>query len=444
MVKKLFSDNVPAPEDELIDAGCGEGAFIEGILQYCQAEKLEPPVIRGIELDGGRAAKARDRFDDERKVSIETRDYLVEDIGPVDYVIGNPPYVSLGDLPRMERDTFRDRFETAKGRFDLYMLFFEQTLRNLQEGGRACLVTPEKFAYVNSAETLRKKLGRNTVRQIRHLDEDVFSEVAYPTVTVFERRRSEEETNVILRSGEQRKVTLPSDGRTWSPFLRGFDATLSESFTLNDLCVRISCGVATGADSIFVQSEETLPEPLERFAHPTISGKQLGLPDRGELETSDVILVPYEDGALLSEGELGSLKTFLKVGSRREKLEERSCVKSRGKEWYAFHDNLPMGEMKRKKILCKDIAPEPEFWLDEEGDIVPRHSVYYIVPKEEVDVRALLSYLNSERATRWLKAHCQRAANGFYRLQSSVLKELPVPYEVGSPVPRQERLIAEA
>jgi len=58
---------------------------------------------------------------------------------------------------------------------------------------------------------------------------------------------------------------------------------------------------------------------------------------------------------------------------------------------------------------------------------VPRHSVYYIVPRDPKVLAGLLTCLNSKEARQWLLAHCQRAANGFIRLQSGALKELPVP-----------------
>lgn len=82
------------------------------------------------------------------------------------------------------------------------------------------------------------------------------------------------------------------------------------------------------------------------------------------------------------------------------------------------------------KILCKDISEEPSFWLDEEGAIIPRHSVYYIVPKNPSILHQLYEYLNSEEVGRWLIAHAQRAANDFIRLQSSVLKKIPIPVEL--------------
>jgi len=49
------------------------------------------------------------------------------------------------------------------------------------------------------------------------------------------------------------------------------------------------------------------------------------------------------------------------------------------------------------------------------------------VPKKGVAVQALYEYLNGAAAKEWLAAHCQRAAKGYYRLQSAVLQQLPVP-----------------
>jgi hypothetical protein len=116
----------------------------------------------------------------------------------------------------------------------------------------------------------------------------------------------------------------------------------------------------------------------------------------------------------------------------REELEARSCVDKGGKPWYSWHERPPMDDIiGRPKLLCSDVAQTPQFLVDETGEILPRHSVYYIIPKEMVTIAKLQSYLNGPQARAWLETHCQRAANGYYRLQSTVLKDLPVPTEFG-------------
>lgn len=77
------------------------------------------------------------------------------------------------------------------------------------------------------------------------------------------------------------------------------------------------------------------------------------------------------------------------------------------------------------------------------GKLVLRHSVYYIVPEDSAALSAIWCYLNSAEAARWLTEHCQRAASGFLRLQSNILKMLPVPADLQpkrsrGPLPRYE------
>jgi hypothetical protein len=116
------------------------------------------------------------------------------------------------------------------------------------------------------------------------------------------------------------------------------------------------------------------------------------------------------------------------LAASKKNLLKRVCAKR--KPWYAFHDSVPFAQMLRPKILCKDITKEPHFWADYEGTVVPRHSVYYIVPKEAEALDKVLKYLNSAEAQAWLRANCQRAANGFLRVQSATLKQLPVPEDL--------------
>jgi len=141
------------------------------------------------------------------------------------------------------------------------------------------------------------------------------------------------------------------------------------------------------------------------------------------------MLIPYSDkGRLLSETELGKLGDYLRQPQRREMLLKRSCVVR--KPWYAFHETPPLAEILRPKILCKDITRNSFFVVDETGMLVPRHSVYYIVPKDPSRIYEIADYLNSGTVRSWLISHCQRATNNFLRLQSHVLKQLPIPEEL--------------
>jgi adenine-specific DNA-methyltransferase len=428
MVDRLFRDLKPSRESTVLDPGCGTGAFIEGILRWCESRQAPIPRIVGVESNPRHAAVALRKFASSRNVTIRAEDFLQTIPKRYDFVVANPPYVPITGLSDKEKADYRGRFEVAVERFDLYLLFFEQALKSLKASGRLVFITPEKFMYVSTAGPLRRLLAARGVEEIRLVDEGSFPElVTYPTITVVGQSRPDVLTKIMLRDGETVSVSLTRDGSSWLPLTsrKRFRACQHE---LQDFCRRISCGVATGADSVFVQETSSLVPDLRRFAFPTIAGRELDLA-RNVLHSRSSMLVPYlKSGKLMSEAQLGLLKNYLQRSDIRAQLIARTCV--RHKPWYSFHENPPLSDILRQKILCKDVGAKPKFWIDWTGEIVPRHSVYYIVPQNSSALRKLNEYLNSKYAGEWLSANCQRAANGYLRLQSHVLKRLPIPFEL--------------
>lgn len=437
MAERLFAAAPPRAEALVLDPGCGEGVFIEGVLRWCRRHSAPVPRIVGVEMHPGRAAEARSRFSGDSNVQIHEADFLSGDGEPADFVIGNPPYVPITGLSEEEKARYRERFTVASGRFDLYGLFFEQALRRLAPGGRLVFVTPEKFLTTASASPLRTLLARNAVRDVVLLPEDTFpGVVTYPAVTVIDAEVPSGSTRATLRDGSVRAVSFTPDGA--AVHVRGASEP-HRGPVLGDVARRISCGVATGADGVFVRPHASLPPALAPFAYPTLSGRQL---QAGEAPTpTDAMLVPYDErGTLLAPERLEALGGFL--GEHREALERRTCA--RRKLWYAFHETPPMDDLLRPKLLCKDIAQRPRFWIDRAGTVVPRHSVYYIVPHDPAHLDVLADVLNREATVDWLMAHAQPAANGYRRLQSAVLKRIPLPPTVSerlgaAPAPRGSR-----
>src|SRR4029077_2675729 len=110
---------------------------------------LSWPLI-AYELDDASAARARSmaasillkhgmkRAAAERLAAawVRTGDYLFDATTvEADFVIGNPPYVRLEDIPEEIASYYRDAYPTMRGRADLYVAFFEAALRQLKHGG---------------------------------------------------------------------------------------------------------------------------------------------------------------------------------------------------------------------------------------------------------------------------------------------------------------------
>ncbi|MGQ0535149.1 MAG: HsdM family class I SAM-dependent methyltransferase [Methanobacteriota archaeon] len=426
MLERLFGSRTPTPNDRVLDPGCGTGPFVEGVLRWCQRVGVSPPRVVGIDVNPALIHEAKRRVQHDA-VQFVCGDFLAWSEKPFDYVVGNPPYVSILQLSEPERVRYRARFATASGRLDLYMLFMEQGLRHLRPGGRLAFITPEKYQYVNSARPLRHLMTQHTVEHLDFLSETTFADrVAYPLVTSITKSPPPfgHKTCVRNRAGREALVELPADGRSWAPPIRDVNTFPHRGPVLEDICVRISCGVATGADEVYVVRDANLPPPLERFAHPTISGRQLSFCN-GRIRTSESMLVPYDrQGRLCSISNIGPLADYLAI--HRDRLERRTCVQGGRKAWWGFHDNAPLPDLLRPKILCKDITREIRFWVDWDGAVVPRHSAYYLVPKDPTQIPVILEHLQSPQTQRWIEAHVQHAANGFLRLQSSILRRVPI------------------
>jgi len=427
MVERLFQGQPPRPNDTVLDPGCGTGEFIDGLIRWCKQRGLPLPRITGVESDPRHLPVLRAKYEQIHAVHIEHADFLTDRRATYNFIVGNPPYVAITALSESEKARYRARYATARGRFDLYLLFFEQALLSLAPGGRLVFITPEKYLYVESAGPLRALLARYDIEEIRLVREDTFGKlVTYPTITVL-RNSPRRSTRVLRRDGSTVAVTLPSGQHPWLPLLEG-SAPQRSAVTLGDLCLRISCGVATGADSVFVRPVEGLDPALQHFAHPTIAGRQL-TPATTDLPQSFVMLIPYDmHGHLLPWEKLKAFGRYLMRNDVRERLLARTCVKR--KPWYAFHETPVLREILRPKILCKDISETPQFWVDRSGQIVPRHSVYYLVPQKSDALDVIADYLKSPSAHRWLAQNCQRASKGFLRLQSRTLRRLPLPDDV--------------
>jgi SAM-dependent methyltransferase len=400
---------------------------------WCKRYDLELPEITCVELDPELARIACAKFAGLDKVRVIQGDFLTMDpdeLGNFDFIISNPPYISYEKIEPSRRNLYKFMFEVAYGRFDTYMLFYEKALKLLKPGGRLVFITPEKFLYVLSARSLRRLLSKYAVEEVELVAEDAFGRVlAYPAITVVRAEDAAGSTTIRFRDGTAVDVVIPRNGDPWLPS-RADTSGHRHTPRLGDIAVRISAGVETGRDDVFIVRRKLLPEELRAYAYPTISGAELSKFRPGEAIDPErleyVMLVPYDrSGRLLEEGEAKPLIEYL--SKWRSVLEAMWSVRVGGKKWYAFHEDPPLRDILRPKILWRDIAREPAFYLDAEGIIVPRHTVYYMVPKNPDSAPELLKYLNEPEVRDWLRQRCQRASSGYLRLQSHVIKELPVP-----------------
>ena len=107
--------------------------------------------------------------------------------GGFDVVIGNPPYVRVDSLSVNEKRYWKDIYESAKGKYDIYYLFIELALSLVKENGVFAFITPNRFLTNTTGQRLRELIleGHNTISLVSLSTMRVFEDAAnYPVITI--------------------------------------------------------------------------------------------------------------------------------------------------------------------------------------------------------------------------------------------------------------------
>lgn len=188
----------------ILDPSCGAGEFLAAAFERLR-ESLGSDTARsgvwGIDIDAAAIQIAQTRLA-ALDPAVSVRQIITGDAlttrslasGSFDAIVGNPPYVNIRQLaktlPGERIASLRDAFTTARGNFDLYVLFIERAIELLRPGGRCGLIIPSKWATLEYARECRKLLlSKTTIEHVIDLsDSRVFTAASvYPHVLIFKK-----------------------------------------------------------------------------------------------------------------------------------------------------------------------------------------------------------------------------------------------------------------
>ncbi|HEX5106716.1 MAG TPA: N-6 DNA methylase, partial [Pirellulaceae bacterium] len=161
LVSRTIGDLQPKADGppRILDPACGAGAMLVGA-------KRRGVELYGVDCDRPAVNAARRECGAEVWCADALFDRRLDALAPFDAVVANPPYVNIRQLAnsrsRAYIERLRARFRTARGNFDLYVVFFERALELLGTGGRCGMIVPNKWATLDYARPLRKMLLTET------------------------------------------------------------------------------------------------------------------------------------------------------------------------------------------------------------------------------------------------------------------------------------------
>ncbi|MFH9394434.1 Eco57I restriction-modification methylase domain-containing protein [Streptomyces sp. NPDC017556] len=466
---------------KLVEPACGSGAFLGAVASRISAScrKYNRPIgdargaVRALDLlernvhrsrevvekhlvdDGWDAAEAQSVAES----WIERGDYLLqpEAIQHADYVVGNPPYIRLEDVPADRMAVYRHACPTMGGRADIYVGFFEVALRSLGAEGQLAFICADRWMRNQYGRRLRQLVTKSfsmDLALVMH-DVDAFDDQvsAYPAITLISKRAqgtavaadttrafnapqatdfarwyTSDRTETVATEAFQ-AARMPHwfpDEDSWpsaSPARLAVLEELTERFQLlenNGTGTRVGIGIATGADKVFLTSDDKSIEDDRLLPMAMVRDTT-----SGALNWSGTYLVnPWS-----ASGDLVDLAAYPRLAKylddHEAALRKRYVAVKQPHRWYKTIDKVDSTLARRPKLLFPDMKLTIHPVLDE-GGLYPHHNLYFIV-SDVWDMRVLGGLLLSKVAEAFVEAYAVKMRGGTLRFQAQYLRKIRVP-----------------
>lgn len=405
-----------------------------------------------------------------------------------DMVIANPPYVRTQVMGAMRAQELAKTFGLS-GRVDLYHAFIPSIARVLQPGGHAALIVSNRFMTTRTGAAVRAGILESfDVLHVWDLGDTKLFEAAVLPALLLLRRKGwapapragftaiyQERASTSLRSSDHvlealgheglidvrkkgvfrvRQGTLDHSGSMQGVWRLGTEkdredirsVATNTALTFGDIG-RIRVGVKTCADRVFIRRDWDVfppglrPELLRPLTTHRIARRFKPAAERDNAQ----ILYPHAAGA---DGRIAvDLRLYPKSAAYLEKhrgqLERRRYLIESGRRWYEIWVPQNPALWDGPKLVFRDIADSPVFWIDNNGTIV-NGDCYWIHPREDrKELLWLAAAVGNSSFAGWF--YDTRFNNRLYagrrRFMAQYVEEFPLP---GPERPVSRKIIALA
>jgi hypothetical protein len=398
--------------------------------------------------------------------------------GGFDIVLGNPPYVKLQNLMKVDPDVVvyleaargNDAYKsTQTGNFDLYLPFIEKGLRLLAPGGRMAFIAPSLWAVNEYGEGLRRlvRRGRYLDRWLDFKAHQVFEDVITYTALQFFTRAPQEAVRIAAApNGEMAdadwsapELAVPYDALPESgEWLMAAGAERALIDRLARDCLRLDdpsltngiiVGLQTSADHIYhlerlgsgrykctpkgrggapyeVEIEDAIMKPL-------VSGQEAKRYE--DPETRTCLLFPYErDGrgatGLIPAGDLARRfpRTWSHLRKWEKDLRARETNSFDDEAWYRFGRNQNIDKQDRTKLIVPRLVQHMKCSLDPDGLFcLDNVDVGGVLPASGTEPTYLMAVLNAPVCDFVFRIISKPFQNDYRSANKQFIAPLPVP-----------------
>lgn len=376
-----------------------------------------------------------------------------------DVVIGNPPYIHFEDIKEISKNIYKplkDKgvYKTYEPRGDIYTLFYEMGVANLNKDGILTYITSNKWMRAGYGKSLRNYLLEKTQPiSIIDLGSGVFDSATVDTaILILSKENKKLETKAITLNSEDRRTNMTNfvkkhvlklkfkQDDLWV-ILNPLELSIKQKIEkygipLKDMPnIKINRGILTGLNEAFIITEKKRMEILnncdteveriktDKLIRPILRGKDIS---ENKVNWQGLFLILTHNGYKadtkynepINIDSYPSIKEHLDV--YYEELKKRQ---DKGKTPYNLRDCSYLDDFYKEKLIWPDISNEPTFYLDKEGYLV-NNTAYIMVGS---NLKNLSLYLNSKLIKWYFSKISTNLGNNSNRFFTQFVENIPVP-----------------
>lgn len=323
-----------------------------------------------------------------------------------DNIIMNPPYIKIQDLSIKYRDYLRKNFSLLdKGLIDIYYAFLIKCIDLLKNDGIMVSITPNTYLYNKSAHNLRKYLfDNNFIKEIIDFkDKKIFNNASvYCCITIFTKNKKD----YIIYNNKKIKYDAILKNNSI------FNFNNNNNNILKNIC-KISNGIATLRDKIFIHSEKLYDEPCWE-----------NITNSHRIKS---IIYPYKNSKIIDEiyfKEQNPL-TYKYLEKNKDELKKRDKGNKIYPAWFAYGRSQSINKPKRKSIFIPCFL-DPKKIKDK---IFIKEPILYqgclcIEPNDENDINKIKNIIIKN--IDFITKNSSKRSGGWINMSSRILNQINI------------------
>jgi adenine-specific DNA-methyltransferase len=375
-------------------------------------------------------------------------------------VIGNPPYIKVQNIEKKQINYFKSKFESANGKYDLYVLFIENSLTSLiRHTGQVTFINPHRFMIAEYGAGLRRYLLKEKfIKKILTFGVEQVFETAttYTGVFFFSKNLKSisycnavdtKLNNLIFNAYEYSDI---EDG-VWH-FKDKSNSDLIKKLTKHRLSSNVFLGVFQGlipmgdevqilegkiSDDKFIGYSKALMKSVileAALMKPLLKGENIQRYRSPEsslyafyphIKNVSGKTVPIDESELKLNFPLGY--NYI-VNFKNELKDKKIKYKTNPIYWYSLHRSREMSLFESEKLITPQLQNKPSFTFDQ-NSFYPDAGGYMVIKKTEdlTNIKAYLAIFNSKLFYYFITQTSTPYNNNYYYFKTNYIEPFSIP-----------------